>query len=246
VTIRGTLALVAGLVIGLFTGWPVGGILAAAAAWWLPPLLGKDHEHERELARIEAIAAWTEQLRDTLGAAAGLQQAILATSTTAPEPIRPDVVALCVDITGGTTLPVALRTFADRLADPTGDLVVAALLQATTGQARQLADLLAALAQSARAQASMRLRVTASRARVRSSARMIICVTLIVAAALVLFNRSYLTPYSTVTGQFVLLAVGAVFAIAFAWLARSGRVERPPRIFGPPQAADIADEEVPL
>ena len=49
-----------GLVVGVWTRWPVAAVLAAVAAWVLPGLIGPDREHKRRLARIEAIATWTE------------------------------------------------------------------------------------------------------------------------------------------------------------------------------------------
>jgi Flp pilus assembly protein TadB len=217
-------------VVGVVTGWPVGAALAAAAAWWLPRLFGKDAAYAAELAKIEAIATWAEQLRDTLVAASGLEQAIDATAATAPAPIRGHVVNLSAQLHAGTDLAGVLRSFGDTLADPTGDLVVAALLMSATDTARDLHGLLSALAHTARAQASMRLRVAAGRARTRASARLIVAVTLIVAGALVLFNRPYLTPYDTAAGQLMLAIVGGIFATAFWWMARLSRMPRPARI----------------
>jgi Flp pilus assembly protein TadB len=226
-------AVIAAVVVGLITRWPVGAVLAGAAAWWLPGLLGRDQNYAREVARIEAVAGWTEQLRDTLAAASGLEQAIRATASTAPAAIRDHVVRLDVDLDTGSQLSPALRDFAERLADPTADLVIAALIQATQAQARDLAALLGALAHSARAQAGMRMRVASGRARTRTSARMITGVTLSIAVALVLLNRPYLEPYGTPTGQAVLLLVGAIFAIAFTWLSRASRISKPQRFLAP-------------
>ena len=60
----------------------------------LPRVLGRDPEHARRVARIEAVATWTEMLRDTLSAAAGLEQAILATAPLAPVAIRGEITEL--------------------------------------------------------------------------------------------------------------------------------------------------------
>jgi hypothetical protein len=40
---------------------------------------------------------------------------------------------------------------------------------------------------------------------------------------LAVFNRGFLAPYDTATGQLVLLLVGAVFAASFLWLAKMTR-----------------------
>lgn len=226
------IAVATGLAVGVggLTGWPVGGVLAAGLAWWLPRLVGPDTAHTRTLAHIEAIATWTEMLRDTLSAAAGLEQAVAATARTAPDAIRVEVTRLATRVERGSRLSDALAAFAQELADPTGDLVVAALVMAAQRNARQLTDLLGLLATTAREQASMRLRIASGRARVRTSVRVIVVVTLVMAAGLVFLNRGYLAPYDDVLGQVVLLAVGGLFFTAFTWLTRMSIVDEAPRL----------------
>lgn len=224
-----------GLLVGVVTRWPVAAVLAAVGVWMLPGLIGPDRDHQQRLARIEAIAGWTESLRDTLGAAAGLEQAVTATATLAPAPIRDEVTRLAGRLRRGDRLSPTLRTLAVELDDATGDLVVTALVMAADRNARHIGELLGALASAARDQASLRMRVMAGRARIRTSARVITVVTVAMAAALVGLNRPYLTPYDTPTGQLVLVAVGALFGFGFAWLSRISRVNEPERVL----AADV-------
>ncbi|WP_197043468.1 type II secretion system F family protein [Saccharothrix sp. NRRL B-16314] len=228
-TLRIALAVTAGVMAGLLTGWVVGAVLAVLAAWALPQVLGRDPEHARRVARIEAIATWTEMLRDTLSAAAGLEQAILATAPLAPTAIRGEVGELATGIENGDRLAPALRRLGERLDDPVGDLVIAALLLATEQQTRQLAELLGSLADAARGQASMRMRVEAGRARTRTSVRVIVGTTLTFAVAVVLLNRGYMGAYDSAAGQIVLLGIGALFAAGFAWLNRIARIAQPDR-----------------
>lgn len=226
---RLTVAAGAGLLTGVVTGWVVGAVLASAAVWFLPQLVGPDRAHARRVARIEAIASWTEMLRDVLSAAAGLEQAILATAPLAPGAIRGEIATLTARLESGQRLAPALRALAGELADPTADLVLAALVLAAERQARQLGVLLGSLATTARGQAAMRMRVEIGRARTRTSVRVIVATTLAFAAAVVVLNRAYLDVYNTATGQFVLLFIGGLFAAGFAWLARiatSGRQTR--------------------
>ncbi|MEV6712689.1 type II secretion system F family protein [Lentzea sp. NPDC051208] len=227
--LRIALAITVGVVTGLLTGWLVGAVLAGLAAWALPRVLGRDPEHARRVARIEAIATWTEMLRDTLSAAAGLEQAILATAPLAPTAIHSEVGELAAGIANGDRLAPALRRLGERLDDPVGDLVIAALLLAAEQQTRQLADLLGSLADAARGQASMRMRVEAGRARTRTSVRVIVGTTLAFAVAVVLLNRNYMGAYDSAAGQIVLLGIGALFAAGFAWLNRIARVAQPDR-----------------
>ena len=231
------LAIAAGVVAGVGTGWFAGAVLAGLACWAVPRVLRGDLEHKQRVARIEAIATWTEMLRDTLAAASGLEQAILSTAALAPPPMREDVAELAVRLEHGERLAPALRRLAERLSDPTGDLVIAALVKAAEQPSRQLGDLLGALAQTAREQVSMRMRVEAGRARTRTTVRVVVSTTLAFSVAVVLINRSYLAAYDSVAGQLVLLGVGALFAVGFAWLAKISRTPEPARFLA-------ADREV--
>ncbi len=226
--------LVAVVIVAAVTRWPVAALLAGCATWILPALIGPDRDHTYRLARIEAIATWTEGLRDTLNAAAGLQQALVATATMPPPPIRTEVIDLARRLQTGNPLAPALRDFGANLDDATADLVVAALVMAAERNAGHLAELLSSLAATAREQASLRMRVAAARATVRTSTRVITTVTLTMAAGLALLNRAYLAPYSTVLGPFVLLIVGGLFAAGFTWLGRIARVAEPPRVLRNP------------
>jgi Flp pilus assembly protein TadB len=223
------LAAGAGLLVGVGTGWPVGGLLAAGFAAAAPDLVGGGRARQAAIARIEAVATWAEMLRDTLAGAAGIEQAINATATAAPLPIRPQVLALAGRLER-ERLVAALEAFADEIADPTCDLVVTALILASRRQARRLGELLGALARAARDDATMRLRVEAGRARVRTSVQVVVAVTLAMAGGLVVANRGYLAPYGSALGQLVLAAVGGLFAAALWWLARIGRPQPPVRL----------------
>jgi Flp pilus assembly protein TadB len=222
-------AVLAGLALGAITGWVVAAILTALAVVGLPRILSSNVDHKRHLERIEAVAGWTEMLRDTLVAAAGLEQAILATALASPEAIREEITELAVRLERGERLAPSLRHLADQLRDPTADLVISALVLAAEHQARQLADLLGELASEAREQASMRMRVEAGRARTKTSVRVIVITTLSFAIGLVLLNRGYLAPYDSAFGQIMLLLIGALFAASFAWLAKIARLREPER-----------------
>lgn len=219
-----------GLLVGAITGWVVGGLLAAMAVWSLPRILSGT-TIKTETARIEGIAGWTEMLRDTLAAAAGLEQTIMATAHTTPKSIRSQVQGLVVRLASGKRLTASLRRLADDLADPMADMVIAALMLASEHQARQLAPLLGELAATARAQVEMRQRIEASRARTQTTLRVVVITTLSFASGLILLNPEFLAPYDTVTGQLVLLSIGALFTAAFAWLRRMARIEEPERFF---------------
>jgi Flp pilus assembly protein TadB len=231
--LRAATAAAGGVVAGVVTGWVVAAVLTAIAVWSLPALLARERDHTRRVARIEAIATWAEMMRDTLAAAAGLEQAVIASAAVAPDAIRTEIAALAARVESGHRLAPSLRRLADDLDDPTADLVISSLVLASTQQARNVSDLLGSLAATARAQASMRLRIHAGRARSRTSVRIIVATTVFFAGVLVLLNRDYLSVYDPPAGQLVLLVIGALFAAGFTALARIATADEPARVLAP-------------
>jgi Flp pilus assembly protein TadB len=137
----------------------------------------------------------------------------------------------------GQRLAPSLRQLSDELADPTADLVISALRLAATQQARNVSDLLGSLAAAARELASMRMRIEASRARTHASVRIIVGTTCGFAVVLVVLNRDYVAAYDSLGGQLVLLAIGALFTVGFAGLARIAAVTPPARFLAPDAAS---------
>jgi tight adherence protein B len=218
-TLRLALGVASAVIIGALTRWPMAALLCGVAGFMAPSMLGGQAARKAQLDRIEAVAAWAEMLRDTMAGSGGLEQSIVAPPGVAPLPIKREVLRLAARLERDRLAP-ALREFAEEIDDPAGDLVVAALVLAADKSPKRLGDLLGRLAQSARAEVNMRLRVEASRARTRTSVRVI---TVLFAVGLLVFNRDYLEPYDKAVGQLVLGLIGLCFAGAFLWLARSFR-----------------------
>lgn len=227
-SLRLALAVGAGAVVAAATRWPVASLAAVALGVVAPALFASRSAGPSAVARSEAVATWTEMLRDTMAGAAGIEGAIAASAQAAPAPIRAEVAVLAERLQRQRLVP-ALRAFADDLADPTADLVVAALVLASDRQAGRLGELLGSLARSARDDAIMRLRVEAGRARTRTAVRVMVGATVAMALGLGLVNRGYLAPYDSALGQLVLLGVTGCFAVAFWWLARLARASAPER-----------------
>src|SRR3546814_5433005 len=82
------LAVVAGAAIGILTQLPVAALLGGIGAFMAPSVIGGRAELEHEMSVIEGIASWAEMLRDTMAAAGGLEQSIIASATVAPPAIR--------------------------------------------------------------------------------------------------------------------------------------------------------------
>jgi Flp pilus assembly protein TadB len=221
-------AMLGGFVALALTGWPVAGAVTAIAVILAPRLLSTGNEHRREIALVEAIASWAEMVRDTIAAAAGLEQAVAATETIAPAPLA-DAVAGLAHRMQFEPLPAALRQFADEVDHPTCDFVVAALVIAAEKEARDLGPLLGQLAECARDEARMHTRVWVDRAKTRTSVRVIAVCVVAFAAGLLLFSRRYLEPYDTVGGQLMLVAIAGLFAGSLVGMQRLGRISLPER-----------------
>ncbi len=227
--LHGSIAATTGLIAFMVTRWPMAMPLGALAVLGLRGLAGGSAIQVIE--RIEAIASWTEMLRDTLAGAAGLTQALIATASVCPRAIREQVSALASRLSSGAALTAALRSFADDLADPAADVVVATLLMAATERAHRLGDLLGALAESTREEVAMRQGVEASRASARSAVRTVTGFSVGFLVLMVFFARSYLAPYGTPEGQAVLVVVGALFGLGLWLMAVMVRTRPTPRLF---------------
>ena len=219
---------VVAVLVYLLTRWLLVAVVLGLVFTAVPGLKSKQRLRRDERGLADAIATWTEQLRDTLAGAHGLEQAIVATSEHAPMAIASAVRRLSAQIQYGK-LSDGLRRFADDVDHPIADFVSAALITATKYQARDLAQLLGHLAQCAREEGRMRTRIWVGRARTRSSVRIISFVVIGFVAALVVFNRDYLSVYSSLEGQIMLSCIFVVFGIALIMLDQFSRIATPQR-----------------
>lgn len=231
-TAFGSRDIVASVAVGvasfLVTGWPMAFLLGGAAVFGLKGL-GSSRSNS-SIARLEAIASWSEMLRDTLAGASGLSQAILATAANPPSALRQPIESLATRVKSGVALESALRDLADEIADPAADIVVASLVMATQERAQRLGDLLGALAGAIREEISMRLDVEASRTSARTAVRMITGFSLGLFVLMALFAKSYLAPYHGAAGQFALAFVGLLFALGLFLMATMVRTRPLPRL----------------
>jgi Flp pilus assembly protein TadB len=216
----------------LLTGWIAAGLALGVAAAVAPGAWTRSRRSRRDLLVIDAVATWTELLRDTIGAAAGLEHALVAVAPMTPAPIAEPVQRAAARLEVGP-LPDALRGLAADLDHPCADFVLAALLLAAEREARDLAPLLGRLADAARDEASLQRRIGLDRMRLRTSVRMIAGSVVVFLAGIALTDRSYLAPYDEPTGQLALVGITAVILLALGALARLGRAAHGERFVGP-------------
>ena len=232
-------ALVAALVTWALTGWLVAATACGVSVWGARHMFTRRAESRQAVARTEAIAVWTEQIRDNIAAAAGLEQALLTSAAHAPAPIADEITRFVSRIDRGVHLLDALAELGDDLDHPAADLVVVALANAVRLEARDLGPLLSRLALFIRADVRMRMRIEVSRARIRTSARIVVATTLFTAAFLFVFSPNLLAAYDSLAGQVWLLVVIGVFVAAAALMRSLATTEYPGRFsarreaFGP-------------
>lgn len=221
-------ALVAGVVVGLGTGWPAAGLGVALGVLAGPAAVGGTARRAEEAATADAIATWADMIRDTMAGASGLEESLIQTATVAPAAIKPQLQSFALRLRH-QPLDAALDDLARDLDHSSADLVVASLAAAARLEARDLGPLLARLAEAIRGDVRMRNRIEIGRARIRTSARIAIATTVATVVFLYLFAGHLLEPYDTAAGQGWLLVVLSVFFGAGVMLHHYGQLETPER-----------------
>ena len=178
---------------------------------------------QSQMDLVEAIASWTENLRDLLASSSGLEQAIITSQEYAPRRIAPQVRKLAADLRY-RTLEDSLRDFADGVSHPTCDFVVLALVSTVRGSTSDLVPLLGQLSDCARSECDLYLRVWVSRARSRTAVRIIFGSVALFTVGLLLFNPGYVAPFMSREGSVFLIATLTMFVTALIWIVRISRV----------------------
>jgi|GEM_PF-263540 Flp pilus assembly protein TadB len=238
-TQRGSLAIVVGLAVLGLTRWIVLGVATALLVFAWDRLFGGAAEERAAMKRVEALASWTESLRDTIAGAVGLEQAIPASARAAAPALRVHLESLVDRLRARWPLPDALQMLADEMNDASADIILAALILNARLRGPGLREVLGALAKSAREEVDMRQRVLAQRASTRRSVQIVVIVSAGFVLGLAVFNRSFVKPYGTAVGQVVLAVVCLLFAAGFWWLRRLSKIETPDRflVHAPERAA---------
>jgi Flp pilus assembly protein TadB len=227
--VRLPVAIGAALLVLVLSGWVAAAVAVAVLVMFWKALFGGGGAERQSIARIEALAAWTESLRDTVAGAVGLEQAIPATAYTAAPAINAQLMSMADRLRVRVPLPTALQRFAEDMDDASADLIIAALILNARLRGPGLREVLTSLSESARAELDMRQRVNAGRRSTRRSVQIVIGVTIAFVAGLSIFNPSYVEPYSGPVGQIMLAVVIGFFAVGIMWLRRLSRFETPDR-----------------
>jgi Flp pilus assembly protein TadB len=228
--ILGVAGLATGAAVWLLSGWAVAVVLVPAAFLGVPVLLLAG-DGRASITRLEAMEEWTRSLAGVLTVGVGLEQAIIATLRSTPDPIRPEVSTLVARLRARWTTAAALRAFADDLDDATGDLIASSLLLGASRRGTGLASVLEGLAQTVAEDVRIRRAIEADRAKPRAAARWITLLTVGVLVVMAV-SSDYITPYRTPFGQLVLGVLLAAYAGCLWWMRSIARGSRLPRFIG--------------
>lgn len=217
----------------LASGVFVFAVLAGASVVGVPWLLSSSKAAEARIARLEALASWTQSLADSLLLGIGLEQALQANHRSAPEAIKDPVERLAWRLQAGATPQEALLECGEQLDDVLADRVIAALILATSsssrGRSTGLASGLQDLATSVREEVAKRRGIEADRAKPRTTVRWLTGILAGVIACGALFARDYAAPYGTLLGQLLLALLVMGFVATLVWMRSLAQQQPIPR-----------------
>jgi tight adherence protein B len=219
-------ACVAGLSVLVVSGWVLPGVVVGAGAFWaIGGWQRRDRAGDAEIARLDALASWIENVRDVLMAGEQPIGAISSTVGACPPVIRPHIRRLAAGLSRQDP-DVVFRRFADDLDDPLADLVAAGLAIAIRRGARTV-PVLTALAEQTRQQVDRRRLIEAERAPTRREVQALTLIMGTLVVLLLVFGRSqYLDAYDTTGGQ---LFLGVALAGYTALIVRVQKLAAFPR-----------------
>jgi hypothetical protein len=224
-------AAAAGVLVLLATRWLVLALLVAAfVAFWGRLLHDGGALLERQ--RIEGIAKWLEDLRDTLrGSSMGAEEALQHVALRPPEAIATPLRTFAQRRRQGFRTEDALADLADDLAHPTADAAVAAIRLVIGGStsAGRLYNTVNALAAAARDEVTARERIDRTRAIYQASMKRLIVIGAVLVAYLQFAGGDLLRPYDSPVGQVVLLLPLGMWVGCVLWLRSLCRYDQPGR-----------------
>lgn len=225
--IRWVGTVVLAIVITAATGLVAALLIVPLATLVVPSLLA--NPAKRDLERLDALETWVRSLGSLLqGGSDNTVEGVLRTSSqTAPQSLRPELTNLIARLEARMPADQALERFANDLADPVGDTIVAALILAVRRRGMGLSDVLDGLAEAVSDEVRARRRIESERSSARASAKYVTILAAGMAAGLAVFNPSFLQPYTTGLGEVLLVFIVAAYLGAL-WLLR--RITSPPPI----------------
>lgn len=188
--------------------------IAALIAFW-PQLFGAKKQAQHQIRVLEALANWTEAMRDTIASGSGMLEALRATTSRPPEDLAVQLGDTAARLYNREPLEDCLRTLAEDIDDVIADQVLAALILNARSQGRQLQAVLTGLAESTRSVVQARREVEAERQKMRRAVQIIAGCIAVLLAGMLLFGGDFVAAYKTFGGQIAMCVVMGLFAAGF-------------------------------
>ena len=206
------------------TGWPAAVLAGGVVGWAIPGALRRSREERARLERREAVAEVSSRLRDAIRSGTGIGEALDQATERTPAAIAADMRRLVSDarVSG---LADAAETFAQRVQDPSAELLASALSTAERLGSQNLSEVLDALAEATAAEAAAVREARARQTHNRVSARIVAAVPLLLLLAIRRANPAYLEPYGEPAGQAVLAFAFALIGAGYLAMRRAARIE---------------------
>lgn len=216
--IRGLLAIVAGVLLTVVTGWLVWLVIVPLTAVMGPRLLAEPKN--RDIEMMQALDRWLRTMAATMATGRSVLDAIRLSRRSAPELLHEPINRLVSRLNDRMTTDEALGAFADELNSPDVDAAVAALMLAArrgqTGAGRTLHELSDSLQHRLRAWRE----IETERAKPRIVVRQVTAVMAAVLVVSLVIGGNFFAPYGTATGQVILLGIVAAYVGSLLLLNR--------------------------
>lgn len=224
------ISIVVGGIVWLLTKWPVGGIAAGAATYFLPFFFTVGTIASKRIAKLEALEEWVRRLADTMAAGGSSVSTIVASADRAPEAIRPEVRELASRLaTARWDRGVALHLFANRIDDSLADLISYALeIAVTASSSDRVPAVLREVAEAASEEVKGRRQVEVERSAPRNEAKVLVGMVVATVVFLVTFTN-FTVAYGTPVGQVFLAVLAALSAGALFMIRKYSLGEQTPR-----------------
>lgn len=231
-----------GAVVWLLTRVPVFGIITVIFVVMIPALVIPDTSRKEQTRRLRALDAWIRGVAARMRAGISLDQA-LAVSAHDVDVIAPQLRRMSAAIAAGMPTGIAIRAFAEEMADGTYDFACQKLILVSGRSVEGLSDALESLAVAVGKRVSARQDIEVDRAKPMTTARWVTIVGGLMFFLLPLLEPNFLQGYRTAGGQIAFLVIISALLGCLMWARSIGRLEPEPRIFGARASRSPADEQ---
>lgn len=223
-----TVGLMLGVIVAVWTGWPLMLVVVPVAVIGLPHLLSAPRQAEIEL--LGALDRWVRGMTAALATGRSITDVLRLSARQPPAELADPLVLLVRRLDDRWTPDDALAALADDLDNADADAVVASLILAVRRGGSGAIVTLAALADSIQDRLRALREIESERAKPRAVVRQVTIITLVVLGGAMLFGRGFFAPYGTPLGQLLLAVLLVVYVGSLAMLRRMTLPRRRGRI----------------